>query len=68
MSFAFFCTMIREPTENKISAVKSNAFTTAPPIVNNNDTIYFLPENDKQLNQSLQLKDLWLVSHHCSFR
>ena len=42
MPFAFFCTMIREPTEYKLVPLKASAFTTAPPFVNNTDAIYFL--------------------------
>ena len=33
--------MIRDPTKTKLELPKANAFTTALPIVNNNDTIYF---------------------------
>ena len=47
--------------------LKANAFTTAPPTVNNNDVILFSTKSDKQLNQSLQSKVQWLVSHHCAF-
>ena len=44
MPFAFFCNMIREPTENKLVPLKTNAFTVEPSIVNNNDAIFFLPK------------------------
>ena len=44
MSFAFFCTMIHDLPEDKISTAKTSAFITAPSTVNNNDAIYFLPK------------------------
>ena len=55
LSFAFFFTMIREPTEEKkVEPPKANAFAMAPLIVNNNDAIYFQPKNDKQSTHSPQ--------------